>query len=70
MITLCHNYSVYVCVCVCVCVSRRFQQCFRHIIKVTACCMRRYSARVLSAANTDTPCRAHKTQMHQPVALS
>ena len=34
-------------------VLRSFQQSFSHITTVAACCMRRDSARVLSAANTD-----------------
>ena len=40
------------CVCVCV-VLRRFQHSFNHITTVAVCCMRRDSAQVLSAANTD-----------------
>ena len=36
-------------------VLRRFQQSFSYITTVAACCMRRDSARGLSAANTDTP---------------
>ena len=43
--------------CVCVIgVLRRFQQSFSHITTGAACCMRRDSAWVLSAANTDAPC--------------
>ena len=51
------------CVCVCVCVC--FQQTFSHNTTVAACCMRR----VLSATNTDWPCRRHKTHVHHPVTL-
>ena len=49
---------------------RRFQQSFSHITPVAACCMRRNSARGLSATNTDGPWRRHKTWVHQPVTLS
>ena len=59
----------YMCVCV-MDVLRRFQQSFSHITTMAACFMRRNSARVLSAANTDTPCRRHKTEIHRPVTLS
>ena len=70
----CVCVCVHVCVCVCVCVCgvlRRFQQYFSDITTVAACCMRRDSARVLSAANalmhrsTDT---RHEctTQLHYP----
>ena len=51
-------------------VLRGFQQYFGHITTVTACCMRRDSVRVLSAANTDAPCRRHKTRIQHPVTLS
>ena len=34
-----------------------------------SCCMRRDSARVLSAANTDASSHRHKTRMHHPVTL-
>ena len=42
----------------------------RHIMMLPACCMRRDSARILSAANTDAPCRRHKSQDQHPVTLS
>ena len=51
-------------ICVCECVIgdlRRFQQSFSRITMVAACCMRRASARVLGAANTDAPSLRHKT---------
>ena len=52
-----YNASVRVCVCVCVYVA--FSK-FSHMTRVAACCMRRDSARGLSAANTDVLCRRHK----------
>ena len=58
------------CVLYLICVLCRFQQSFSHITMVAACSMRQDSAQVLSAFNTDAPCRRHKTQMHHPVTLS
>ena len=52
------------CVFVCMCVIGNlghFQQSFSHIATVAACCIRRESARILSAANTDAPYRRHNT---------
>ena len=46
--------STRACVCV-IDVLRRFQQYFSHFTAVTACCIKRDSARVLSAANTAGP---------------
>ena len=58
-------------VCVCVIgVLRRFRESKSHITTVAACCMRRVSARVLSATDTNAPCRQHETQMHHPVTFS
>ena len=52
-----------VCTCLCACVVlRRFQQSLCHITIVAACGIRRDSARVLCAANTDAPCHRHKTR--------
>ena len=68
-----------VCVCVCVChslyvclsllvqigVLRRFQH-FHSYHDNGPCCIRRDSVQILSAANTDAPCRRHKTRIHHP----
>ena len=72
-LSVCVCVCVRVCVraCVCMCgVVRLFYHSFSHNTTVAACCMRRISARVLSAANTDAPCRIHKTRVHHPVTLS
>ena len=55
-----------ICVCVCVCVIGvlcRFQKMFSYITTLAACCMRCDSPRVLSPANTDSPCHRHKTHL-------
>ena len=60
----------WLCVWCVVGVLPRFQQSFSYIPTVAACRMRRDSAWVLSATNTDAPCRRHTTQMNHSVTLS
>ena len=73
--SVCVCVCIYVCVCVCararvcVCVLRSFQQSFSYVTTIAAFCIRRDSARVLSAANTDAPCRRHTARVHHPVTL-
>ena len=73
-VSVCVRQSVGVSACgECGCVIGvlcRFQLYFCHITTVAACCMRRDSARVLSAANTDTPCHTHNTRVHNLITLS
>ena len=77
-VNVCVSCVLYirVCVCLCVCVRERERArervCARvcdcvfpissHITTVGACCIRRDSARVLSASSTDAQCRVHKTR--------
>ena len=58
---------------------KSFQQSFIHITTLASaqnslfmltCRMRRDRSRVLSAANTDAPCRRHTTQMQHPATLA
>ena len=60
---MCVLYVCVICVYV-IGVILRLQQSFSHITTVTACCMGRDSARVLSAANTAASCRRHTHMLH------
>ena len=75
----CAYMCVYVCVPVCACVRKCMCMCALVVSYVAfnkcsvngGCLLHetRHSARVLSAANTDAPCRRYKTRMHRPVSL-
>ena len=72
LLTLMHSPAlsfVFVFVCVWLVFYVAFNN-FSVISGLAACCTRNDSSWVLSAINTNAPCRSHKTRVHHPVTLS